>query len=81
MDSTTSMLSSWENLIDERGVVDIRVDDDLTSLSADIILRACFGSNYSEGQQIFSKIRSLQEILSKGGLNISFPGLRYTHLL
>ena len=79
MDSTTSMLSSWESLIDGRGVADIRVDDDLRSLSADIISRACFGSNYSKGRQIFSKIRTLQVILSKGGLHIGLPGLMYTY--
>ncbi|RVW14992.1 Cytochrome P450 714A1 [Vitis vinifera] len=77
VDSTTSMLSSWESLIDGRGVADIRVDDDLRSLSADIISRACFGSNYSKGRQIFSKIRTLQVILSKGGLHIGLPGLIY----
>ncbi|RVW95236.1 Cytochrome P450 714A1 [Vitis vinifera] len=79
VDSTTSMLSSWESLIDGRGVADIRVDDDLRSLSADIISRACFGSNYSKGRQIFSKIRTLQVILSKGGLHIGLPGLMYTY--
>ncbi|KAJ9680496.1 hypothetical protein PVL29_019732 [Vitis rotundifolia] len=57
VDSTTSMLSSWESLIDGRGVLGIRVDDDLRSPS-----------------QLF---RTLQEILSKGGLYISFPGLSY----
>ena len=39
--------------------------EDLRSLSADIISKACFGSNYSQGVQIFSKFRALQNMISK----------------
>lgn len=50
-----STLRSWESRIEnERGNADIRIDGDLKSLSADIISRACFGSSYSKGEEIFS---------------------------
>lgn len=67
VDSITSMLTSWETRIKngEKGVADIMIDEDLKNLSADIISRACFGSNYSQGQQIFLKLRTLQHIISK----------------
>ncbi|RVW95240.1 Cytochrome P450 714B1 [Vitis vinifera] len=42
VDSTTIVLRTWENSVDnEEGVADIRVDEDLRRVSADIISRAC----------------------------------------
>lgn len=73
--ATTFTLESWENKIENGGgSADIKVDDDMRSLSADIISRACFGSNYSKGEVIFSKLRTLQKTMSKAGIGI--PGLR-----
>ncbi|KAM7275433.1 hypothetical protein ACFE04_017299 [Oxalis oulophora] len=76
VDSTNAMIKSWEARIHGKlGVVDIKVDDDLTSLSADIISKACFGSNYARGEEIFSKIRSLQKFMAMTSIGI--PGLRH----
>ncbi|KAL5795113.1 hypothetical protein ACOSP7_003707 [Xanthoceras sorbifolium] len=76
VDSTKSLLGSWESRIEsEGGTAEIRVDQDLRSLAADIISRACFGSNYSKGQEIFIRLGSLQKIMSKGMIGV--PGLRY----
>ncbi|KAK4592584.1 hypothetical protein RGQ29_016922 [Quercus rubra] len=76
VDSTTSMLRSWESRIEnEGGIADIKINDDLRSLSADIISRACFGSNYSQGEEIFLKLKTLQGIMSKG--NVGVPGFRF----
>ncbi|KAK4414305.1 cytochrome [Sesamum alatum] len=75
-ESTSTMLRTWENRSESwEGKVEIRVDEDLRSLSADIISRACFGRSYTQGEKIFSKLHSLQMIMSKG--NIGVPGLRY----
>ena len=77
VDSTTSMLRSWEKRIGkEEGFLDIRIDEDLRSLSADIISRACFGSSYSEGKDIFTKIRTLQTVMSEGFLHFGVFGMR-----
>ncbi|KAK7286960.1 hypothetical protein RJT34_22337 [Clitoria ternatea] len=76
VDSTNIMLKSWETRIGGEGVVsEIKIDEDMRSLSADIIARACFGSNYIEGEEIFSKLRDLQKLLSKTHAGI--PGFRY----
>jgi hypothetical protein len=76
VDSTNIMLRSWENRIERDGVVtEIKVDEDLRSLSADIISRACFGSNYIQGKEIFTKLRDLQKVLSK--IYAGIPGFRY----
>lgn len=77
VDSVNSMLRSWEQRIDnEGGIADIRVDEDMRNLSADIISRACFGSSYSQGKEIFLMLRTLQGIMSKSSLFIGIPGVR-----
>ncbi|KAJ1439574.1 Cytochrome P450 [Sesbania bispinosa] len=76
VDSTKITLRSWETKLESKGAVsEIKVDDDLRSLSADIISRACFGSNYIEGKDIFTKLRDLQKLLSH--IYAGIPGLRY----
>ncbi|KAJ1415455.1 Cytochrome P450 [Sesbania bispinosa] len=76
VDSTKITLRSWETKLENKGAVsEIKVDDDLRSLSADIISRACFGSNYIEGKEIFTKLRDLQKLLSH--MYAGIPGLRY----
>ncbi|KAH0980695.1 hypothetical protein GBA52_007872 [Prunus armeniaca] len=76
VDSTTTLLRSWQSKVEsEVGIAVLRVDEDMRSLSADIISRACFGSSYSEGKEIFLKLRTLQRIMSQG--NIGVPGVRY----
>nr|XP_004492274.1 cytochrome P450 714C2-like isoform X2 [Cicer arietinum] len=77
VDSTNITLRTWETKIEERDGVDseIKIDEDLRSLSADIIARVCFGSNYVEGKEIFTKLRDLQKLLSK--IYVGIPGFRY----
>ncbi|XP_022756881.1 cytochrome P450 714C2-like isoform X1 [Durio zibethinus] len=76
VDAMTSLLKSWESRVeDEGGILEIIVDGDLRSLSADIISRVCFGSNFSKGEEIFSKLKALQMAMSKA--NVGIPGMRY----
>lgn len=71
------MVRGWESRIGkEEGFAEIRVDEDLRSLSADIISRACFGSSYSQGKDIFTKIRTLQTVMSEGFLHFGVFGMR-----
>ncbi|KAL3742664.1 hypothetical protein ACJRO7_018045 [Eucalyptus globulus] len=45
VNSANSLMGSWESQIESGGgTAEIRIDDDLRGLSADIISRACFGS-------------------------------------
>ncbi|TXG62473.1 hypothetical protein EZV62_009467 [Acer yangbiense] len=77
VEATISTLKSWESRIESQGggVADIKIDDDLRSLSGDVISRACFGSSYCKGEEIFSNLRTLQKTMSKGYIGI--PGSRY----
>lgn len=76
VESTSNMIESWgERTRNSEGKSEVKVDDDLKSLSADIISRACFGSSYAEGEQMFLKLQTLQMVMSK--VPIGVPGLRH----
>lgn len=77
-ESTKTLIDSWRSRIESGGgtVADINIDPDMRSFSGDVISKACFGSNFSKGEEIFSKLRALQEAASKTSLAI-IPGMRY----
>jgi hypothetical protein len=64
VECSMTLVNSWR-IESEGGVADVRIDEYLRSFSGDVISRACFGSNYSDGKEIFLKLRALQEHLSK----------------
>nr|AYM55636.1 cytochrome p450 [Croton stellatopilosus] len=75
----TAMIRRWETQIESNGgVADISVDKDLKIVAADIISKACFGSSYSQGKQIFAKLKTLQESMSKQNI---FFGIAHFRLL
>lgn len=77
-ESTTTLVDSWKSNIDkEGGVVNIKIDEYMRSFSGDVISRACFGSNFAKGQEIFLKLRALQEVMSRKCLATGIPGVRY----
>ncbi|XP_015865935.3 cytochrome P450 714C2 [Ziziphus jujuba] len=72
------MVNSWNSIIEtEGGTADIKIDNHMRSFSGDVISRACFGSNFSKGEEIFHKIRSLQKLMSKKGFSFGIPGSSY----
>ncbi|KAK4593111.1 hypothetical protein RGQ29_017315 [Quercus rubra] len=78
VESSITLVNSWTNLIEsEGGVAHVHVDEYMRSFSGDVISRACFGSNYSKGEEIFLKLRELQEQVSKKVLFSGIPVLRY----
>ncbi|KAJ9705546.1 hypothetical protein PVL29_003547 [Vitis rotundifolia] len=76
-ESVDTLLNSWRSKIEaEGGIADIRIDEHMRSFSGDVISRACFGSSYTKGVQIFLKLRALQEAMSKKIFS-GIPGMRY----
>ncbi|KAL4599693.1 hypothetical protein ACB092_11G144400 [Castanea dentata] len=74
VESSITLVNSWTNLIEsEGGVAVVHVDEYMRSFSGDVISRACFGSNYSKGEEIFLKLRELQEQMSKKVLFSGIP--------
>ncbi|GMH26543.1 hypothetical protein Nepgr_028386 [Nepenthes gracilis] len=75
--ATSTILRSWYDKIDSSGgTANISVDEDLRSLSADIISRAAFGSSYSQGKEIFLKLRALQKAMAESPF-VGIPGSRF----
>ncbi|XP_073158160.1 cytochrome P450 714C2-like [Henckelia pumila] len=75
-ESTLMMLESWETKAEDLvGKLEVKVDEDLRKLSADIISRACFGSSYAKGEKIFSALHALQRVMSK--VVVGVPGSRH----
>ncbi|KAL2486205.1 Cytochrome [Abeliophyllum distichum] len=77
-ESTITLLNSWNDIVEsEGGLADINIDKHMRSFSGDVISRACFGSNYSKGEEIFLRLRALQEAASKKILATGIPGMRH----
>ncbi|GMY10395.1 cytochrome P450 714C2-like [Fagus crenata] len=77
-ESTITVVDSWKSLIETQGgTADIKIDEYMRSFSGDVISRACFGSNYSKGEEIFVKLRTLQGAMSKKSFSTGVPGMRY----
>lgn len=60
------------------GCANVRVDQDLKNFSADVISRACFGSSFSKGKDIFAMLRVVQKAIAKQSFMIGIPGLRFS---
>lgn len=78
-ESTKEIMRKWERCITESGgkAAEIVIDDDLKALTADVICKACFGSSYAQGNQIFAKLAALQAALAKPNLLFGFANLRF----
>lgn len=76
VESAMPMLKKWEDMVKRGGKMgcDIRVDEDLKDVSADVIARACFGSSFSKGKAIFSMIRDLLTAITKRSVLFRFNG-------
>lgn len=83
VESSQPLLRKWEDHIESQGgmTADVRVDEDLRGVSADVISRACFGSSYFKGNTIFSKLRSLQKAISKQGFLFGSSSFRSVKIM
>ncbi|CAL0319599.1 unnamed protein product [Lupinus luteus] len=69
IESAQPLLKKWEQISEGQGggTAEVKVDEDLRELSADVISRVCFGHSYSMGKEVFSKLRTMQKAMSKQG--------------
>ncbi|CAH9139670.1 unnamed protein product [Cuscuta epithymum] len=77
LESAEEMVRKWDNIVDAQGgvIAEIVVDEDMRNLSGDVISKACFGRSYHQGKQIFSKLRTLKNIISSHSYLFGFPTL------
>ncbi|CAA2971413.1 cytochrome P450 714A1-like [Olea europaea var. sylvestris] len=73
-ESAKTLTSKWEGCIESQGgiMAEIKAEEDLRSLSGDVISKACFGSSYLKGKDIFSKLRALQKAISNQSILFGF---------
>lgn len=81
LEAAMPMLAAWESRIDACSGEDAEfvVDPDLRNFSADVISRACFGSSYSRGNEIFRTLREIQKAVSSRSILFKIPQLRYIY--
>uniref|UniRef100_A0A0D9WHU0 Cytochrome P450 n=1 Tax=Leersia perrieri TaxID=77586 RepID=A0A0D9WHU0_9ORYZ len=80
VDAAQPLVASWEARIDSSpsaAEAEFVVDGDLRSFSFDVISRACFGSDYSRGREIFLRLRELSGLMSETSVIFSIPSLRH----
>ncbi|VAI03829.1 unnamed protein product [Triticum turgidum subsp. durum] len=66
VEASVPPLEAWESMLDDAGGSrEIDVDGYLRNFSADVIARACFGSDFTTGEEIFYKLRQLQKAISQ----------------
>ncbi|XP_059664361.1 cytochrome P450 714C2-like [Cornus florida] len=77
-ESTDILLNEWKSRIEtEDGTADISIDAYMRSFSGDVISRACLGSSYIKGKEIFVRLQTLEEISAKKVSTIGVPGSNY----
>lgn len=82
VDATVPLLQAWENILDGAGgSKEIYVDGYLRNFSADVIARACFGSRFTKGEDIFCKLRQLQKAISQQDTFVGLSALWYGTLI
>lgn len=75
VECTKEMLKSIENAI-EFGKNEVEIGEYMTRLTADIISRTEFDSNYEKGKQIFHLLTVLQQLCAQASRHLCFPGSR-----
>jgi len=64
--SASSMVDEWEKKVkDGGGNVELEVGDYLTHVTADIIARTAFGSNYEKGKKMFEEQVTLLDLMDQ----------------
>lgn len=76
VDCTTKLLKNWEEEGEEMNEFEMDVQKELHKLSAEILSRTLFGSNFEEGKHVF-ELQEQQSMLAMKALRaVYIPGLR-----
>lgn len=77
--SCEEMVGKWEGkFCGEETSCEVDVWPELQHLTADVISRAAFGSNYEEGNRIFELQTEHAQLIFQAATSVPFPGRRYS---
>ncbi|EYU44640.1 hypothetical protein ABFS82_08G071700 [Erythranthe guttata] len=76
VECTRQMMESLGKAV-EKGQTEFEIGEHMTRLTADIISRTEFDSNYEKGKQIFHLLTLLQHLCARATRHLCFPGSRF----
>ncbi|XLR05474.1 hypothetical protein S83_071672 [Arachis hypogaea] len=76
VECTKQMIQSLETAL-EFGECEVEIGEYMTKLTADIISRTEFGTNYNKGKQIFHLLTKLQRLVAQATRHLCVPGSRF----
>ena len=79
VESAVKLVDTWKAQIESEGsgVAEIEAGEHMIGFTTDVMSKACFGSDNSDGNDIFLKIRGLFGNISKRILYNGVPLLRF----
>ncbi|CAN1295362.1 Cytokinin hydroxylase [Linum perenne] len=77
VECTKKMIQTMEIEMKESEKCELEISEYMTRLTADIIARTEFDSNYEKGKQIFHLLTLLQPLCAQASKHLYFPGSRF----
>ncbi|KAJ4717545.1 Cytochrome P450 [Melia azedarach] len=75
--SCSDMVEKWKTLVSEKESYELDVWPHIQTLTADVISRTAFGSNFEEGRQIFELVREQLRLSVESLQYVYVPGWRF----
>ncbi|KAJ9554684.1 hypothetical protein OSB04_018729 [Centaurea solstitialis] len=75
--SCNEMIHKWEDMVKEESSCEVDVWPHLQTLTADVISRTAFGSNFTEGRKIFELQREMEKLVMKAAMSLYIPGSKF----